>query len=160
MILVTGASGFVGGKIMQMRSDAIASPSLRGMGEEEIRRMLDSLDVDTIVHTAAISDTRVCQQSPEESYRANVEIPVFLARAVKDRPIKLVCFSSDQVYTGTKEDGPFSEEMAKPANVYAEHKLEMEQRVLDTVPDAVMLRAEWMYDYYLKKDNILLGKDS
>ena len=157
MILVTGASGFVGGKIFQMRSDVVASPSLRGMGEDDIRRMLEQFDVDTVIHTAAISDTRSCQQNPDESYLANVEIPVYLARTVKNRGIKLVCFSSDQVYTGTKEDGPFSEEMAKPANVYAEHKLEMEQRVLDLVPDAVMLRAEWMYDYYLKKSNYFMN---
>ena len=157
MILVTGASGFVGGKILQMRSDVIASPSLKGMGENDVKRMVERFDVDTIIHTAAISDTRVCQQNPEESYIANVEIPVYLARAVKNTGIKLLCFSSDQVYTGAVCDGPFSEEMANPANVYADHKLEMERRVLDIVPDAVMLRAEWMYDYYLKKSNYFMN---
>lgn len=33
----------------------------------------------------------------------------------------------------------------------------MEQRVLDIVPEAVMLRAEWMYDYYLKKPNYFMN---
>jgi dTDP-4-dehydrorhamnose reductase len=33
----------------------------------------------------------------------------------------------------------------------------MEQRVLDIAPDAVMLRAEWMYDYYLKKSNYFMN---
>jgi dTDP-4-dehydrorhamnose reductase len=37
------------------------------------------------------------------------------------------------------------------------HKLEMEQRVLDILPDSVMLRAEWMYDYYLKKSNYFMN---
>ena len=157
MILVTGASGFVGGKILQMRSDAVAAPSLRGMCEDDIRRMLERFDVDTIIHTAAISDTRACQQNPEESYIANVEIPVYLARAVNNTDVKLLSFSSDQVYTGATYEGPFTEEMASPGNVYAEHKLEMEQRVLDIVPDAVMLRAEWMYDYYLKKNNYFMN---
>lgn len=157
MILVTGASGFVGGRILQMRSDAVASRSVRGMGEDDIRRMLEEFEVDTVIHTAAISDTRACQENPEDSYRANVLLPVFLARAVKGKQIKLICFSSDQVYTGTKEEGPFSEDMARPANVYAEHKLEMEERVLELVPDAVMLRAEWMYDHYLKKSNYFMN---
>lgn len=157
MILVTGASGFVGGKILAMRSDVVASPSLRGMGEEDIRRMLERSEVDTVIHTAAISDTRVCQQNPDESYVANVELPVNLARAVKNKGIKLLCFSSDQVYTGTEGEGPFTEDMARPANIYAIHKLEMEERVLDILPDAVMLRAEWMYDYYLKKPNYFMN---
>ena len=41
MILVTGANGFVGHKIMQLCPDTVASPSLRGMTEEDIRRMHD-----------------------------------------------------------------------------------------------------------------------
>ena len=45
----------------------------------------------------------------------------------------------------------------KPGNLYAEHKLLMENLVLDIDPDAVMLRAEWMYDYYLKRSNYLMG---
>ena len=38
MILVTGANGFVGYKIMQMCKDVLACPSLRGVSEEEIKR--------------------------------------------------------------------------------------------------------------------------
>ncbi len=155
MILVTGASGFVGSKIMQICKDVVACPSLKGMSEDEIKRIVEDSDVDTIIHTAAISDIGVCQSNPEASYIANVQIPIFLAKASKR--IKLICFSSDQVYSGTNEDGPYSEDMVKPSNIYAEHKLEMEKRVLDIAPDSVMLRAEWMYDYYLKKSNYFMN---
>ena len=154
MILVTGTSGFVGGKIMQMRDDVIAAPSLRGMSEDEIRRVVEESCADVIIHTAAISDIGMCRADPEASYIANVQIPIWLAKASKN--IKLICFSSDQVYTGSDEEGPYTEDMAKPGNVYAAHKLEMEERVLDIAPDAVMLRAEWMYDHYLKKSNYLM----
>ena len=57
---------------------------------------------------------------------------------------KLICFSSDQGYRACREEGPYIEEVVKPGNIYAEHKLEMEERVLELVPSAVMLRAEWM----------------
>lgn len=158
MILLTGASGFVGHKIMELCKDTIACPSLRDMSEDEIKRIVEECGADTIIHTAAISDIGVCQANPEASYRANVQIPVYLAKAVRTVPnIKLICFSSDQVYSGANEDGPYSEETVKPANLYAEHKLEMESRVLDIAPDAVMLRAEWMYDYYLKKSNYFMN---
>ena len=155
MILVTGASGFVGQKIMQLCSDTIACPSLKGMTEEQIRRIVLDSGADTIIHTAAISDIGTCQANPEASYMANVQIPVYLARAAQNA--KLICFSSDQVYSGMDEEGPYAEDAVKPANTYAEHKIEMEQRVLDIDPDAVMLRAEWMYDYYLKKSNYFMN---
>lgn len=155
MILVTGASGFVGAKIMAMCNNAIACPSLKEANEDTIKRIIDESGVDTIVHTAAISDIRVCEADAKASYIANVQIPLYIANASKN--IKLICFSSDQVYSGTEEEGPYTEDMVKPDNIYAKHKLEMEQRVLDINSDAVMLRAEWMYDYYLKKSNYFMN---
>jgi dTDP-4-dehydrorhamnose reductase len=124
--------------------------------------MVEESGADIIIHTAAISDIGTCQANPEASYMANVQIPVYLAKAAKNR--KLICFSSDQVYSGLDAEGPYGEDTVKPGNLYAQHKLEMEQRVLDLAPDAVMLRAQWMYDYYLKKSNyfmnILNAKDT
>lgn len=155
MILVTGANGFVGHKIMQLCKDTIASPSLRGMTEENIRRMVEESGADTIIHTAAISDIGECAADPEGSYLANVQIPVWLAKAAGKR--KLICFSSDQVYSGMDSEGPYTEETVKGGNLYAEHKILMEQKVLDIDPDAVMLRAEWMYDFYPKRSNYLMG---
>ena len=152
MILVTGSSGFVGGRIIKECKDVIACPSLN---EDEIKRIVVESGADAIIHTAAISDIGECEKDHEASYIANVQIPIWLAKASKD--IKLICFSSDQVYSGTKADFPFSEDMVCPINTYAKHKLEMENRVLDICPDAVMLRAEWMYDYYLKKSNYFMG---
>lgn len=155
MILVTGANGFVGHKIMQLCKDTIACPSLRNASEEGVRRIVEESGADTIIHTAAISDIGVCQANPEASYMANVLIPMYLARAAKHA--KLICFSSDQVYSGMDEEGPYTEERVKPDNTYAAHKIEMEQRVLDIAPDAVMLRAEWMYDCYTQRSNYFMN---
>lgn len=155
MILVTGASGFVGNTIMELCKDVVAAPSLRGMSEDEIKRMVCESEAETIIHTAAISDMGACEADSDGSFHANVEIPVFLAKASEGK--KLICFSSDQVYNGLEDEGPYLEETVKPVNTYARHKLEMEQKVLDICPDAVMLRAEWMYDYYLKKSNYFMS---
>ena len=155
MILVTGTTGFVGQKILQLCEGTVACPSLRNMSEEDVLRIVEECGADTIIHTAAISDIGACAADPEASYHANVQLPVYLAKAA--RGAKLICFSSDQVYSGMEEDGPYTEDAVKPGNLYAQQKLEMEQRVLDVAPDAVMLRAEWMYDYYLKKPNYLMN---
>jgi len=155
MILVTGANGFVGQKIMQMCKDTLPCPSLRGLSEDDIRRVVEESGADTIIHTAAISDIGQCQADPEASYLANVQIPVYLAKAANHA--KLICFSSDQVYSAMEAEGPYTEDSVRPGNLYAQHKLEMERRVLDIDPDAVMLRAEWMYDYYLKKSNYFMN---
>lgn len=155
MILVTGANGFVGRKIMQLCNNTIAAPSLRDATEDQIRCIIEQQEITAIIHTAAISDIGVCQANPEDSYRANVQLPVNLAKAARDT--KLVCFSSDQVYSGMDEGGPYEENTVKAANIYAQHKIMMEQQVLELCPDAVMLRAEWMYDYGSERPNYLMN---
>ena len=155
MILITGAAGFVGRRLMETVPGAVAAPSLRNASQEDVKRIVEESGAEAIIHTAAISDIGACQADPEASYRANVQLPLWLAKAAGNR--KLICFSSDQVYSGSKEAGPYSEEMTAPGNVYACHKLEMEQRVLEILPEAVMLRAEWMYDLRAPKPNYLLN---
>lgn len=151
-ILLTGAGGFVGSRICQQwqgRYELCTLPRgfLRTADEAAIRAQVETLRPDVILHTAALSDTGYCAQHPAEAYRANVELPVWLARAARQTSAKLVAFSSDQVYAGVQQPGPLPETLVlRPANIYGQYKLEAEQRVLDLCPDSVHLRAAWMYD--------------
>ena len=155
-ILLTGVNGFVGNKIKNMYPEEIVeAPSLRNATEDDVKRIVVTSNADVIVHTAAVSDIAACQKDADTSYYANVLLPVYLAKAAEGE--KLVCFSSDQVYSGSDGDGPYAEEDAKPMNLYAEQKLEMEQRVLDICPDSVLLRAQWMYDFVSPKGNYFIN---
>lgn len=151
-ILLTGAGGFVGSRICQQwqgRYELCTLPRgfLCTADEAVIRAQVETLRPDVILHTAALSDTGYCAQHPAEAYRANVELPVWLARAARQTGAKLVAFSSDQVYAGVQQPGPLPETLVlRPANIYGQYKLEAEQRVLDLCPDSVHLRAAWMYD--------------
>ncbi len=151
-ILVSGAGGFVGARVMHLwRGQAELTIFPRGFlaaaTEEEVIRFAAQVQPDVILHLAALSDTGYCQQHPEESQRANVELPIQLAKAARDTGAKLISFSSDQVYAGVTQPGPLPETLPlSPANTYGQHKLEAEERVLALCPEAVLLRAPWMYD--------------
>ena len=152
-IILTGAGGFVGARIalhMKDRYELVTfSKGMLSKAEpDDIYAFVMAQKPDAIIHTAAIADIGDCEKAPEASYRANVLLTVALCRAAQDLGVKIVCYSSDQVYTGCDpKDGPYREEIPlAPANVYARHKLEAEQRGLAICPDAVMLRATWMYD--------------
>ena len=104
-ILVTGAGGFVGSRVMQQwagRYELCTFPKgfLATAWEDAVRQAVLQQHPDVILHTAAISDTGYCADHPEQAYRANVELPVWLARASAQTGAKLVAFSSDQVYAG------------------------------------------------------------
>lgn len=151
-VLLTGAGGFVGARILQQLADRltllpVAPGLLRTAGPQEIEELVARARPEVILHTAAISDTGYSEAHPQESYRANVELPVWLADAARHTGAKLVSFSSDQVYAGLPGDGPFGEDTPlHPANVYGRHKREAEERVLALCPDSVHLRATWLYD--------------
>lgn len=151
-VLLTGAGGFVGARVMQQLAGCLdLVPAPRGLmargREEDIARLVQQTHPDVILHTAALSDTGYCEAHPEESRRANIEVPLWLAKAAAGEGARLVAFSSDQVYAGVTLHGPLPEDLPlAPANVYGRHKLEMEKRVLEILPQAVLLRATWLYD--------------
>ena len=149
-ILLTGAGGFVGARVLLRHPDAIILPSELSHSEnmDLIRDYIKNVSPEVIFHTSAMSDISVCARYPEESYRANVLLPVAIAKGANACGAKLVAFSSDQVYTGCRDEGPYNDdlELPQPDNLYAVEKLEMEKRVLDILPNAVLLRATWMYD--------------
>lgn len=151
-ILVTGAGGFVGARVMQQWADryelcAFPKGSLATADETAVRQLILQQRPDAILHTAALSDTGYCARHPDEARRANVELPVWIARAAAECSAKLVAFSSDQVYAGVEQPGPLPETLElHPNNEYGRGKLEMEQRVQAVCPEAVLLRATWMYD--------------
>lgn len=151
-VLVTGAGGFLGARIMEQWRGSFALCSfpkgfLSTAGEADVRQWVLREQPDVILHTAALSDTGYCANHPEEAYHANVQLPVWLAGAARDTGAKLVALSSDQVYAGVRQTGPLAETLElQPANVYGSYKLEAEKRVSELCPDAVHLRASWMYD--------------
>lgn len=151
-ILITGASGFVGSRVVERwRNDyIILAPShteLDITDAASVERYLLEQAPQVVVHLAALSNTWYCEQHPDESYLVNVEGVCNLANAAARNGVKLILFSSDQVYNGNVESGLLNEDMAvAPENVYGRHKLEAEQRALELCPSAVALRATWMYD--------------
>lgn len=151
-ILITGGSGFLGSRLAYYLRDRheLLLPShaeLNVSCEDAVMSYMHDHLPDVVIHCAALSNTRYCEQHPQESHKVNVQGMVKLAKACKQTGAKYVFMSSDQVYNSTPQLGPLGEwDATPPANIYGQHKLEAEQRALRNNPDAVGLRLTWMYD--------------
>ena len=87
-ILITGAGGFVGSRILQQwqgKYELCALPKgfFCTADEALTRAQVEALHPDVILHTAALSDTSYCAQHPAEAYRANVELQVKHLRPIQ-----------------------------------------------------------------------------
>lgn len=151
-ILVTGATGFLGSRILDFYSNKydIYAPTHNEMditNEDNVFGIFDKYKPDIVVHCAAVSDVGLCEKEPEKSYKINVDGSINIAKASKKHQAKCIICSSDQVYFGSLLEGPHSEEEElQPFNLYGQGKLEAEQECLKINPNCVLLRLSWMYD--------------
>lgn len=151
-LLVTGGSGFLGRRVVACFGSLgwqVMAPGHSQLDITEaaaVRTWFWENRPEAVIHTAAVSDTGLCQRRPEWSEAINVAGCVNLAEVCREFGAKLVICSSDQVYFGSNMPGPHREtEEVTPCNVYGDQKYRAEQLCLSSFPETVCLRLSWMY---------------
>lgn len=151
-VLITGGTGFLGRRAaayFETLGWQACTPGHRELDitdESAIRTWFQTHTPQVVIHTAAISDTGLCQRQPDWSEEINVTGCVNLVKACREFGAKPVICSSDQVYCGSDLTEPHrEEEILFPGNVYGCQKLRAEQLCLEILPETVCLRLSWMY---------------
>lgn len=144
-LLITGASGFLGwniGTFPQKDWTIIGTyfSNKNGLPNDMEAISLDLLDFektkafilkirpDAILHLAANSSTYLCEKSPEDTYKINVETPAFLAKIANEIGSHFVFTSSEQVFSGN-DSTYFENDNPSPLNAYGKQKLAAEKEV-------------------------------
>ena len=154
-ILVLGGTGFLGGYLLDAlgrdhvvvgshqdpdRGDSATTRYVELADVESVRRLGDG-DWDLILHCAGMTDVDACEREPQRAWMINVEGTDAVARTA---PGKLVYFSTDYVFDGSKEVVTEAD-VPNPLNVYGRTKLEAEERVLRANPSNLVLRIPLLY---------------
>ncbi|MFQ6013519.1 MAG: SDR family oxidoreductase [Thermoplasmata archaeon] len=101
---------------------------------------------DATILCAALTAVDRCEEHPKEARRVNAEGPVQVARLCRERDVRLVHISTDYVFDGNA--GPYDEEaVPNPLSQYGTSKREGEVRVLETLPEALVLRLCAVYGW-------------
>lgn len=105
----------------------------------EVERVLDVVEPEVVLHTAALALPDECERQPELCQRLNAWLPGQIARACRARGMRLAHISTEAVFDGlqgryTEEDTP------NPLSTYARNKLAGEEAVAAANPDALIAR--------------------
>jgi dTDP-4-dehydrorhamnose reductase len=150
-VLITGADGFFASRFIDYYKNIY---DVIGLNHEELDitdeyaviAAIEKHQPAFVIHTAAISDTGICEKSEDLSYAVNVKGSVNIAKGCLCSNTKLIFLSSDQIYNGNIEAGPYNEEcVVSPNNVYGKHKLQAENELLNILPQAIILRLTWLF---------------
>jgi dTDP-4-dehydrorhamnose reductase len=159
-LLVAGASGFVGGRVLEaLARVGQASGTCRfhpGPGldaldladRDAVRRLLDRRRPELVINCAALAEPDACEKDPAAARRANADAPRALAQACAERGARLLHLSTDLVFDGAR--GRYAEtDEARPLSVYGRTKLEGERAVLEACPSAAVVRVSLVYGFSL-----------
>ena len=133
--IITGAAGLIGQYFVKSAARWVPSWDVHGLTRATldltdhgaVEQTWRSLKPDIVIHCAALSRTKECEQDPQLARRINVEATAHLAQLSKDIPF--IFLSSGEVFDGRREWYRESDE-ATPINVYGKTKREAEQVVL------------------------------
>ncbi len=169
-ILVTGASGFVGGHLvcgLASQGHEVCSLFLNSELPTEVRRassrcvqadlrdlascqlLLEQLQPEVVIHSAALAKSADCEKEPALARAINVTATENLVTALQQQSdlARLIYLSTDLVFDGgIAPSSGFSElDTATPASIYARTKFDAEQVVLRYQGPAGVLRICLVY---------------
>jgi dTDP-4-dehydrorhamnose reductase len=140
-ILITGASGFIGGKLLKSfkGSDVfgtILNSTIEGDNLIRIdlsdrlatKQMLEELKPTVIYHLAGMTSPKKNSDNPEVAYRSHVAALENILNNIDPETCHLIFLSTDKVFDGSD---PCPDEMSKvsPAGLYGELKWQCEQLI-------------------------------
>ena len=163
-LLVTGASGLLGSKIVELaREDYEIIPlhntkplhpnslKLDITDQNQVFSLFSKLEPDIVIHTASETNVDKCETKKEHAWNVNVEGTRNIAEACK-AGAKLIYISTDYVFDGRK--GNYKEDDApNPISYYAVTKLEGEKQVIQNCKNFAILRTSVLYGWHPLKRN-------
>lgn len=141
-ILITGGEGMVGGLVDF--GTRLSHKDLDICDAKSIEKAFGKYKPSTLLHLAAL-DINTCEQYPEKAYEVNVVGTFNIAKACREKGVKLIYMSSCIIYDGKKKTPYDESDHPSPIHIYGRTKTTGEQIVLDLVPDSSIIRPGWLF---------------
>ncbi len=150
-ILITGAKGQLAtGFIEKFKEKGIEYVAL-SHAELDITQfdkaytVIKETSPDIVINCAAYNNVDGAEKEAHQAYKVNALGVYNLSVACKDKSIKLIHYSTDYVFDGTKEGMYIEEDKPNPINEYGKSKLFGEIFIQEILDKYLIFRTSWVY---------------
>ncbi|RYY56477.1 MAG: dTDP-4-dehydrorhamnose reductase [Chitinophagaceae bacterium] len=149
-VAIIGSNGQLGTDLVNILS---ATEEVTGLTHADIeitdpvnlREVFSAIKPDIVLNTAAYHVVPEAENYPDKAFLINGSAPLNLARITSSLGIRLMHFSTDYVFDGSKQQPYLETDCPNPLNVYATTKLAGEQFVLNYSDLSYVVRVSGIY---------------
>lgn len=98
-----------------------------------------------MINCVAYTDTEGAEAQSDLAYELNAEMVRRLGEVCEGEGVRLVHFSTDYVFDGSKEEGYMEEDKPNPLNVYGKSKLRGEEYLKEVGGDYLLVRTSFPF---------------
>lgn len=149
-ILVTGAAGRLGGRLVDMLSTNhtvinVDVDTLDVTHWNAVHERLHDERPELVIHAAAWTDVDGCALNPQRAVLVNGLGPQNVAAAAHEIGAMIVYISSNEVFDGQTRRPYMEYDTPQPANPYGYSKLVGERAVAAVNPRHMIIRTSWLF---------------
>lgn len=149
--LIIGSSGMLGSDLCKTFPDAVklTHRDLDITDREQVIESILKIKPDVVINAAAYTNVDGCEDNKELAFQVNGYGPGYIAEACARAGAKLVHFSTDYVFNGSKKEYVESD-IPDPINVYGDSKLLGEKKIIENMDDYRIVRISWLFGIHGK----------
>jgi dTDP-4-dehydrorhamnose reductase len=148
-VTIFGATGLLGKELMRGWNDdevaGLATKDADLRNAEHVSRLVESTRPDWIVLAAAYTDVDGCEINEQLARNINYGGAVHVAEAAKRAGARLLFVSTDYVFNGSKNVPYETTDTRQPRSVYGKWKAEAEIKLIELLPECMVLRTSWLF---------------
>lgn len=149
-ILILGHKGMLGSDLL-LRLFAFHDVTGKDIEDFDIasqgacEEVIAETEPDIVINAAAYTNVDGCESDSDTCFSVNAEGVKNIALACQQKRIKIVHFSTDYVFDGTRETPYQEDDKCTPLNVYGKSKLAGEQYLKQFSDNFLLIRSAWLY---------------
>jgi dTDP-4-dehydrorhamnose reductase len=148
-VFITGNRGQLGRELVRaFPADAVDGADLPEVNIRDGPPTLQAIQAwrpDVVIHCAALTDTRRCEDDPDLANQVNAAGTRNVALACRQVGAALVYVSTNEVFDGLKGEPYVESDAPSPVNAYGRSKLAGEEEARSLLDRCYVVRTAWLY---------------